>query len=183
MGSTIAVSVNPYSPSSGTPITSTPIVASVYIIRNAALTAPIGWQASDTAGNTSGTSITTPGSGGPNGADTDLIFYVASARYNNAVTGWSSSIDLAVNSERVDRMTTRATATNVSQHVYNAVGAGNVKSATDVIAPQVITLSGGTGDGSLISSTAAAFTIRRGAGRPSPTRVVVTVPIEVVPAT
>ena len=177
----IAVGVNPYTPASGgTPIATTPLIATVFVIRNGATAAPTGWQASSTAGNTSGPAIVTPDSGGSaNGADADLTFFVGSARYNSGMAGWSSTISGAGATEQVDVTSTRATQTNCSQHVYTA----GAVTAADPIAARTITLAGGNGDGMTISQTAAAFTIRRGAGRPSPTRIVVTVPVESVPVT
>lgn len=165
-GLDMTVTLDSFTPPGGTPVTSSPCIATVLLRRGADLDQPIGTVNTANPANSAGATVTIPAT--TMTSDADEVLLVGSWRMQAGVSG-SSATATAGGTELADAATTRdpATNTNVGQAVYDY---GSVVSGVSFTATTV-TVAVTAGSASTLSTSAALVTIRRKPGTPAPTEI------------
>ena len=152
----MALTLTPFTPPGGSTANSSPVVATVVIVPNADLAAPIGNMQTQGPANAEGpvqnyTALTATEA-------SDLTFVVTTWQALAGVTGQDSSASPA-GTEVSDAMTSRSAVTNIGQNVtrYGALASGAVFPAT------AVTVANGTGSLTGITTAGAIITVKRGA--------------------
>ena len=167
-GLDMTLTLDPYTPSGGSTTSTSPLVATVCILRNADTDDPIGDVTTIGPDNASGgatlpTTLATPAL--PITVASDLSFVVGSWRAPGTISGQGIACSGSP-TELVEQVTTRSGITNVGHGIYS-LGAQVVGTP---IASKTLTVSGGTGTAGA-SMSAVVFTIKRKPGTAAPTMI------------